>query len=158
MALPTIPNFHKIDGNKSVLSNLKLLDDNWEMLKKFLAALEVVIGDISHDIDLETLIQEVLNSLSTIKMKFTLNPNISEETQTVNNVIYRLTKISNDTIQIAKNDPSDTWDLSQALFQCKDTNGNVVYPNIHLISENDNYKVTVTFNDWNNTIYDLVIL
>lgn len=152
-----IPEFGKTDNNKSVLSNFKILDQNWKKLKKYLAHLEQEIGDISHEIDLETLIQSVLDNINSKKMKFELDPNINESTPSVNGVDYRLTKIDNDTIQISR--INSDWDLSQALFQCKSkVTGEVVYPNIRLISENNNYKLNITFNNWQNTIYDLVIM
>lgn len=152
-----IPEFGKIDNDKSVLSNFKILGQNWEKLKKYLARLEQEIGDISHEIDLETLIQSVLDNINSKKMKFELDPNINESTPSVNGVDYRLTKIDNDTIQISR--INGDWDLSQALFQCKaKLTGEVVYPNIRLISENNNYKLNITFNNWQNTIYDLVIM
>ena len=157
---PVIPSFGKIDGNKSVLSNFKILDQNWEKLKKYLQSLQQEIGEIIHDIDLNTLIQTVLENISSVKMKFELNPNITEETQIVNNITYKLEKIDNDTIQISRIDASaPAWNLSQSLFQCKEKiNGNVVYPNIQLISHNNGYKMNISFNNWNNTIYDLVIM
>ena len=152
-----VPEFGKIDNNKSVLSNFKILDQNWENLKKYLIKLEEEIGSISQEIDLETLIQSVLENINSKKIKFELNPNINESTPSVNGVDYILTKISNDTMQIERT--NDVWDLSQALFQCKvKLTGEVVYPNIQVISENNNYKLNITFNNWQNEIYDLVIM
>ena len=152
-----VPEFGKIDNNKSVLSNFKILDQNWENLKKYLTKLEEEIGSISQEIDLETLIQSVLENINSKKIKFELNPNINESTPSVNGVDYILTKISNDTMQISRT--NGVWDLSQALFQCKvKLTGEVVYPNIQVISENNNYKLNITFNNWQNEIYDLVIM
>lgn len=152
-----IPEFGKIDNNKSVLSNFKILDQNWTRLKSYLASLEEEIGEISQEIDLNTLIQSVLDNINSKKIKFELNPNITDSTPTVNGVDYILTRIDNDTMEISRT--NGVWDLSQALFQCKaKVSGEVVYPNIRLISENNNYKLNITFNNWQDTIYDLVIM
>lgn len=152
-----IPEFGKIDNNKSVLSNFKILDQNWEKLRKYLLGLEEEIDNISQEIDLETLIQSVLDNINSKKIKFELNPNNSNSTPSINGVDYTLTKIGNDTMEIART--NGVWDLSQALFQCKSkVTGEVVYPNIQVISENNNYKLNITFNNWVNTIYDLVIM
>lgn len=150
-----IPEFIEIDGDSSTISNFMKQDVNWENLKKYLTALQEQIGNIEGGIDIETIIQRVLERMSSIKIKLTLDPNQDDYTLNVNGVVYRLTKIDNDTIRIKKNDVLDVWDLSQSLFRCSDQDGNVVYPKIKIILNG----LEISFNDWRNTtIYDFIIM
>lgn len=143
--LPEIPDFKYSDINKSVLSNLKIHDNNWSEIKEFLELLLPFFNQI----DIEYLIQEVLRNIQTVKIRL----DVSHVIAIGNSVVignYTVTRTASNEFEIVNNVELEDWDTSQIFVDVvysvsKQVIRPIIVKNGHILEINFNSNIENDF-------------
>ena len=134
-----IPEFQIVDDNKSILSNFKLLSQNWLDLKKYLQSLSGNFADsLSEDI-IQSIVDQIILNINQYKNVIPIYKNqaIGNTTQVnTSNTNYLVKRTNENAFQISKSSDVNTnqWDTCPLIINVHRTdNGDLIYP---IISKN----------------------
>jgi len=134
-----------IDKSYNFKSNFYLIEENFENLVKWLSRFKAYAILTNNSVDVTNLVNLAVAKMQTMKTSIVISGVLITGqivNQTVNGIVYRVTKIDSQTITISNVNDSE-WNVDNILVMIKDSYNTLVYPVI--ITNNNQIRISFSY-------------